>query len=443
MRKIWKKLNSIFLIGVFSCSLSVPVYAGGIDLKGMTTAELDSLSTDIDNAIEQCHTPDKDRKETVLDFVKKNVESYASDQGIEKVDWAWIDYTYTRDWDLYAVDTHADFDDERVDIYAEVFPENGQDSLYYLLIGKDVIIDRRSDLPKHLWLKEPVSIINKAAGKDLSRMSLKNLNKLEKNIKKEIKAEHDPDSDITGIVLDLTKTKVEDYYKKQNLSVDWAWFDYDYSREWDFYTLATPISYETEDGEDKGDADVYAEAYPLNGEYELCYLSVDDQELINKRESLPEDISSISIEKENEIKSTQIKDNETEDNADQEGYKILTVDNCPDLQNILLEKGESSNKYIEFSQKYEDEVIEFNAYIANMQLHGDYDTRYDVLICYDNPDGSVTGPQFQFNDVGLVQIGGSDDPVKTGDRITVQAEVKDFDTDTLLFHLHPVKVEKN
>ena len=67
----------------------------------------------------------------------------------------------------------------------------------------------------------------------------------------------------------------------------------------------------------------------------------------------------------------------------------------------------------EFAKKYAGRTIEFDAFIANMIPHGDYSTRYDILILAgDYSEMSFSGPDFKFEDVNIFDLNfiGSDIP---------------------------------
>lgn len=260
-------------------------------LSRLKTVELELLENEIDEAKERYHSPKTDIKDDVLSVVTEAVETYAMEKDIEDVSWAWFDYDYTCDWDFYTLDTHADFDNNQKDIYAELFPENGKYVIYYLLIGKDVIINRRDNLPSKLWVEKPTPMIDQVSGIDLSLMSRDELSELSEEVDNELSEYHDPEYEIQEEVLDLTKKEIEKYYGDKGYDVGWAWFDYSYNREWDFYTLTTSISYSNDNVNE--DADVYAEAYPINSEYQLFYLTSGQDILIDNRNNLPDIISAV------------------------------------------------------------------------------------------------------------------------------------------------------
>lgn len=275
-------------------------------------------------------------------------------------------------------------------------------------------------------------------------MNKEELEGLYKSIKKEISEYHEAEPDISDEVLELVKTEIEMYYKDSELS--WPWFDYDYSREWDFYTLETSVDHEEND--ESCEAKIYAEAYPVNGEYSLVYLMIDEEVIIDNREKIPEDIiyDSIQAEKERIEKLAEQKEDEEHEGMGTEELEgmeleeeILTIDNCPELKAILLNKADMDPSYADFAVEYEHRIIEFDGYISDLAKHENFKTRYDVLINYDNPNG-ITGPYFQFWDVNTADMHISSDTLKVNDKVKVKAKVENYNDNTGLFILDPVEV---
>lgn len=126
----------------------------------------------------------------------------------------------------------------------------------------------------------------------------------------------------------------------------------------------------------------------------------------------------------------------------------LTVENCEDLATVLAEKNPESSIVSSFSTEYRGKIIEFDGCVANSQNHGNYDTRYDILIYAGNYDpNSAKGPQFQFEDVNYSNLGLSfsdniNDYIETGTNLHIVAEVGKFDPNTGLFKLKPVSIKK-
>lgn len=265
-----------------------------IDLTELTLVQLNEFKDGIDAEIKLHHKSESSTESVVLNTVKEVVKSHFAEQGIE-ISWAWVNYTYTRDWDFYTVSTHIDYRDaanekQKSNVYAELFPENSEYAVYYLLVGTELLINRRDELPDTLWVEEPQGIINAATGMNLSKVSVSDLTALKTAIEREIKANHSTNSTTNSVVLSLTKLEIEKYFAQQNINVSWAWFDYDYTCDWGLYTLTTPINYRN--SEDKNQKSiVYAESYPIAGQYTLTYLTVDDTILVNRRDELPSDLS--------------------------------------------------------------------------------------------------------------------------------------------------------
>ena len=149
----------------------------------------------------------------------------------------------------------------------------------------------------------------------------------------------------------------------------------------------------------------------------------------------------ISIVVTDEIEQT----GETE--ADIEGgvSDILTIENCEDLAKLLTLKDPFDPSVTEFAEKYKGCIIEFDGCVAYLSNHGDYKTRYDILLygC-DYSETSVSGPSFQFEDVGVYDLGVDDlylpDYICAGRNVHIVAEVDGFDPNTGLFKLDPVSI---
>jgi len=125
---------------------------------------------------------------------------------------------------------------------------------------------------------------------------------------------------------------------------------------------------------------------------------------------------------------------------------ILTVKNNKDLATLLAKSDDCSDMNIRFAAKYIGRTIEFDGNIGAMQNHGDYNTRYDILILAgDYSESSAIGPFFQFRDVNTfdLHLTGSNvpDSVGTGDNLHIIARVGDFNSTQCHFFLEPVSTE--
>lgn len=153
---------------------------------------------------------------------------------------------------------------------------------------------------------------------------------------------------------------------------------------------------------------------------------IENSEKSNKSESKSEE----SDTKSNESSKSESK---TEGN--------LTIDNCPELAEILNNKAEIDESYSAFASKYEGKVIEFDGRIDNCQNHGSYTTRFDYLVSagdYD-PDHQI-GPTFKFEDVSYYDLNTNLDTVSVGLNVHIVAKVENFDSNSGLFFLEPVSI---
>ncbi|MBQ1010306.1 DUF4839 domain-containing protein [Micromonospora sp. M51] len=122
---------------------------------------------------------------------------------------------------------------------------------------------------------------------------------------------------------------------------------------------------------------------------------------------------------------------------------VLTVENNEDFA-ALLAAVEDRDLFKEFAAKYQGRTIEFDGTIAAMNHHGEFKTRYDILVfAGDRIESGATGPNFQFNDVNItsdLRLTGSNIPdiIGVGQKLRIAAEVEGYAEDTDLFLLDPV-----
>lgn len=125
---------------------------------------------------------------------------------------------------------------------------------------------------------------------------------------------------------------------------------------------------------------------------------------------------------------------------------VLTVENNEDLV-ALLAAVDDFDLYAEFGSKYKGRIIEFDGVIAAMNLHGDYDTRFDILIFVgDSVDSDLTGPSFRFTNVNIMDLNltGSiiPDTIGVGQKLRITARIDQYDAGRSdLFFLDPVSNE--
>ena len=115
----------------------------------------------------------------------------------------------------------------------------------------------------------------------------------------------------------------------------------------------------------------------------------------------------------------------------------LTVENCPDLAALLALHDPGDPSVAAFANKYYGQVIEFDGCVMNLQHHGDFDTRWDVLLgSGDYDENSALGPNFHLTDVSIYDMNVSGgDSVYTGLNVYVVAEVGDYNPNSQLFEL--------
>lgn len=127
--------------------------------------------------------------------------------------------------------------------------------------------------------------------------------------------------------------------------------------------------------------------------------------------------------------------------------EMLTVDTSPDLAGILEVTDTCGQPIADFASTNAGRTIQFDGHIAAMNNHGNYDTRFDILVGRgDFSESNPAGPAFQFRDVNLVYDmkftgPGVPDYISVNDRIRVTAVVDEFIGRQCLLLLEPVATE--
>lgn len=161
-----------------------------------------------------------------------------------------------------------------------------------------------------------------------------------------------------------------------------------------------------------------------------------------------EEVSSAPLE-ETSKETSDNSNNENEivsENTDSENINdILTIENCSELSEILSLKDPADQRIKIFADKYSGKKIKFDANILYVGNHETYKTRYDISISAgDYSETSLVGPNFQFVDVNVSNLGIKDlylpDYIAMGNNICVIAEVKGYDDTTQIFELTPIEV---
>lgn len=146
-------------------------------------------------------------------------------------------------------------------------------------------------------------------------------------------------------------------------------------------------------------------------------------------------------------KNSETDNQSTNDTSTESNQEIITVENNEDFAGVLAVKNEFDQIIGEFAKKYVGRTIEFDGYIANLMQHGNYETRYDILILAgDYGQTTFSGPNFQFEDVSVVldlNLTGSNipDTIGMGQNLHITAEVKEYNETSGLFKLEPISTE--
>lgn len=148
-------------------------------------------------------------------------------------------------------------------------------------------------------------------------------------------------------------------------------------------------------------------------------------------------------EETNASESAENDDNETQESTNNPvDDEILTVDNCPELREILYSSDYS--KFEAFAKKYAGRIIEFDGFVADLMPYQDYKTRYKILIYVgDSFETYSGGPSFQFVDVNMsnLHLVGENIPeyIQEGTKLHIKARVMEFNSNTGIFRLDPVE----
>ena len=271
------------------------------DLSTLGQTQLNSLVENIEEELERNHKVSSTARGGILDVTKKTVEAYFSNQGVE-VSWAWTDYTYTRDWDFYTLTTHISYKvasgkNQKQDVYSEVMYIEGKYNLFYLSIGQKVILNHRDNLPPDKWASTPETNVNEASGINLALLSETELHTLSENAKNELSENHTTSSKATKAIRTLVKNTVDAHYTNQGFDTSWPWLDYTYTCDWNYYTMTSTVTLESETDDSSRTISVYAEAYPLSELYELTYLFVGEDVLIDRRSEIPKSLNLDMVER--------------------------------------------------------------------------------------------------------------------------------------------------
>ena len=137
---------------------------------------------------------------------------------------------------------------------------------------------------------------------------------------------------------------------------------------------------------------------------------------------------------------------EPSEEPSEDAAEVLTVGASADLA-TLLAADSCSDVVARFAETYDGSVIQFDGYIGAMNHHGDYETRYDILIgAGDFSETSAPGPAMQFRDVNVtndLHLTGPNvpDTIGVGTNLRVTAKVGEYESASCLLLLEPVSTE--
>jgi hypothetical protein len=124
--------------------------------------------------------------------------------------------------------------------------------------------------------------------------------------------------------------------------------------------------------------------------------------------------------------------------------QAIKAENNKDFAALLVATDYCDPSMAQFAAKYQGREIEFDGSIKNMQHHGKYDTRYDILVGPGDAGPKTTaGPAFKYEDVNMfdLKLAGKSVPsyVAEGDTFRFTAKVGEYKPNQgCLFFLTPV-----
>ncbi|BAL88282.1 hypothetical protein AMIS_30620 [Actinoplanes missouriensis 431] len=125
--------------------------------------------------------------------------------------------------------------------------------------------------------------------------------------------------------------------------------------------------------------------------------------------------------------------------------KVITSKNNKKFA-ALLKADSCDDANVDFAAEHQGETIAFNGSIVNMMPHGDYKTRYDLLLGPGSKGPQTTeGPAFKFEDVNVSDLNLTGDNIPAtvgeGDTFRFVAEVREFNPVQCSFYLDPISTE--
>ena len=166
--------------------------------------------------------------------------------------------------------------------------------------------------------------------------------------------------------------------------------------------------------------------------------------------TLPEETEQVITAENSATKSTEsvaVSEKPTPSSAPtlpEETDQIMTAENNKDFAALLVATDYCDPSMAQFAAKYQGREIEFNGSITNMKRHGNYDTRYDILLGPGDAGPKTTaGPAFKYENVNMFDLKFAANSVPSyvsqGDTFRFTAEIGEYKPNQgCLFFLTPV-----
>lgn len=197
------------------------------------------------------------------------------------------------------------------------------------------------------------------------------------------------------------------------------------------------------DGDEDYSPDVW---HPNDVEVLITYHTFPEKGDTNEAESSNEVTNKPQEEETPKPEQTDNSESDTMETIIDDQPLILTIENSEEFAEFISVKSEGDPFIKEFVSNNIGNTIVFEGNIAYMNNHGNYDTRYDILIYTgDYSETSNSGPIFKFEDVNVFDLNLSGDNIPDtigmGLNITITAEIIEFRDQITITFLEPIKTE--
>lgn len=183
-----------------------------------------------------------------------------------------------------------------------------------------------------------------AANYDFENMTSAELKSVMEKINEELKANHEISSSQETAVKNAVIDYVESVYGEDN--VEWAWFDYSYSREWDYYTMKTHADIKKQDG-GKAEYDILGDVVSVGDDYQVVYVKIGEEELFNNREEGISDqrvLTMLGLSNASSDKTSSDSENKTE--IETAAASIAETENASESV-VIAQRGDKSETALE------------------------------------------------------------------------------------------------